>query len=101
MLCPNIINFDAVDFSEHRPEEVISFFWCSVYIYTHIYCQFIKVEATAFKARLLYHRLTEKDMCSFTITPPSPFPTEATSLFVKSESATPCLWTLRGDVMLM
>ena len=24
-LCPNIINFDSVDFSEHRPEEVISF----------------------------------------------------------------------------
>ena len=25
-LCPNIINFDSVDFSEPRPEEVISFF---------------------------------------------------------------------------
>ena len=25
-LCPNIINFDSVDFSEHRPEEVIRFF---------------------------------------------------------------------------
>ena len=31
-LCPNIINFDSVDFSERRPEEVISFFWRSVYI---------------------------------------------------------------------
>ena len=31
-LCPNIINSDIVDFSEHRPEEVISFFWSSVYI---------------------------------------------------------------------
>ena len=31
-LCPNIIDFDSVDFSEHRPEEVISFFWRSVYI---------------------------------------------------------------------
>ena len=30
-LCPNIINFDCVDFSERRPEEVISFFWRSVY----------------------------------------------------------------------
>ena len=30
-LCPNIINFDSVDFSERRPEEVISFFWRSVY----------------------------------------------------------------------
>ena len=29
-LCPNI-DFDSVDFSERRPEEVISFFWCSVY----------------------------------------------------------------------
>ena len=25
-LCPNIINFDNVDFSERGPEEVISFF---------------------------------------------------------------------------
>ena len=25
-LCPNIINFDSVDISERRPEEVISFF---------------------------------------------------------------------------
>ena len=31
-LCPNIINFDRVNFSERRPEEAISFFWCSVYI---------------------------------------------------------------------
>ena len=27
-----MINFDAVDFSERRPEEVISFFWRSVYM---------------------------------------------------------------------
>ena len=26
-----MINFDAVDFSERRSEEVISFFWRSVY----------------------------------------------------------------------
>ena len=32
-LCPNMINFDSVDFSERRPEEVISFFWRSVYNY--------------------------------------------------------------------
>ena len=25
-LCPNMIHFDAMDFSERRPEEVISFF---------------------------------------------------------------------------
>ena len=30
-LCLDIINFDAVDFREHRSEEAISFFWCSVY----------------------------------------------------------------------
>ena len=27
-----MISFDAVDFSERHPEEVISFFWRSVYI---------------------------------------------------------------------
>ena len=27
-----MINFDGVDFSERRPEEVISFFWRSVYV---------------------------------------------------------------------
>ena len=26
-----MINFDGVNFSERRPEEVISFFWRSVY----------------------------------------------------------------------
>ena len=31
-LCPNIIIFYTVDFSERRPEEVISFFWRSVYM---------------------------------------------------------------------
>ena len=29
-LCPNMIHSDAVDNSERRSEEVISFFWCSV-----------------------------------------------------------------------
>ena len=29
-LCPNMINFDAEDFSERRSEEVISSFWRSV-----------------------------------------------------------------------
>ena len=31
-LCPNMIHFDALDFSECRSEEVISFFWRSVYV---------------------------------------------------------------------
>ena len=31
-LCPNMMNFDALDFSECRSEERISFFWGSVYI---------------------------------------------------------------------
>ena len=30
-MCPNMIDFDGVNFSEHRSEEVISFFWRSVY----------------------------------------------------------------------
>ena len=29
-LCANIINFESVDFSGRRPEEVISLFWRSV-----------------------------------------------------------------------
>ena len=31
-LCPNIIHVDALDFSECHSEEVISFFWHSVYL---------------------------------------------------------------------
>ena len=30
-LCPNKINFDGVNVSDGRSEEVISFFWRSVY----------------------------------------------------------------------
>ena len=30
-----MVNFDVVDFSERRPEEVISFFWRSVYIVSY------------------------------------------------------------------
>ena len=37
-MCPNIITFDAVDFSERHPEEVISFFWRSVYKYDMLAC---------------------------------------------------------------
>ena len=32
-MCLNMINFDAVDFNESRCEEVISFFWRSVYMF--------------------------------------------------------------------
>ena len=35
--CPNMINFDGVNFSEHRSEKVISFFWRSVYNLPIIY----------------------------------------------------------------
>ena len=35
-LCPNMINFDGLDFSERRSEEVISCFWCSVYFLSFI-----------------------------------------------------------------
>ena len=31
-LCPNMIHVDALDISEWHSEEVISFFWCSVYV---------------------------------------------------------------------
>ena len=31
-MCPNMNHFDAVDFSECHSEEVISFFWRSVYV---------------------------------------------------------------------
>ena len=31
-MCQKMIHFNAVDFSERRPEEVISFFWRSVYL---------------------------------------------------------------------
>ena len=31
-LCPNIINFDSVDFSERRPEEVMFFLTLSAYL---------------------------------------------------------------------
>ena len=31
-LCPNMIHVDALDLSECHSEEVISFFWCSVYV---------------------------------------------------------------------
>ena len=34
-----MINFDSVDFSERRPEEVISFFWRSVY-FVLLFCKF-------------------------------------------------------------
>ena len=30
-LCPNMINFDLVNFNERRSEEVIGFFWHSMY----------------------------------------------------------------------
>ena len=42
-----MINFDAVDFSERRPEEVISFFWRSVYyqmMYTYNTCLYAKID---------------------------------------------------------
>ena len=40
-LCPNMNHFDAVDFSECHSEEVISFFWRSVYIQNHTLRQIV------------------------------------------------------------
>ena len=34
-----MIHFDALDFSERRSEEVISFFWRSVYKYQYDRCK--------------------------------------------------------------
>ena len=45
-LCPNIIHFDGVDFSERRPEEVISFFWRSVYLSSNTYKKVRKLMMT-------------------------------------------------------
>ena len=42
-----MINFDAVDFSERRSEEVISFFWRSVYIC--VLCGMIKTNIVRFE----------------------------------------------------
>ena len=54
--CPNIIKFDSVDFSERRPEEVISFFWRSVYIahilsILHIFLQKDKTHSENFNLK--------------------------------------------------
>ena len=38
-LCPNMNHFDVVDFSECHSEEVISFFWRSVYMYMYFILQ--------------------------------------------------------------
>ena len=41
-LCPNIINFDSVDFSERRPEEVMFLLTLSVYIHNiYIICVYM------------------------------------------------------------
>ena len=41
-LCPNMIHVDALDFSEWHSEEVISFFWRSVYYESGIFTNDIK-----------------------------------------------------------
>ena len=40
-LCPNMIHIDALDFSGWHSKEVISFFWCSVYIYYFFACHIL------------------------------------------------------------
>ena len=47
-----MINFDAVDFSERHPEEVISFFWRSVYI--TLWSALIIIGKALYKNRLLF-----------------------------------------------
>ena len=41
-LCPNMNHFDSVDFSECHSEEVISFFWRSVYVYQALARAYLK-----------------------------------------------------------
>ena len=56
-----MINFDAVDFSERRPEEVISFFWRSVYIIINV-CEYgilggcinVTVDISSFVDKLIH-----------------------------------------------
>ena len=73
-LCPNIINFDSVDFSEHRPEEVISFFWRSVYYsidgFEWIFINLLKNAAFSFQtttSNLLFFFFCEKAEWGFAI----------------------------------
>ena len=60
-----MINFDAVDFSERRPEKVISFFWRSVY---DSYCKKLKAVSLVHIATLVVHIIKfskEKKNCIY------------------------------------
>ena len=39
-MCPNMNHFDAVHFRECHSEEMISFFWRSVYVHVHVHVGF-------------------------------------------------------------
>ena len=60
-----MINFDAMDFSERRPEEVISFFWRSVYIAIQAYINvrsllYVNLAAALWISNLLQFRAKSK-----------------------------------------
>ena len=80
-LFPNMFNFNVVDFSEHPTEEVISFFWRSVYIDdTEAYVRLEEFQTSNAKWDFFYfivsypngqknswfysHQLVYLDMCS-------------------------------------
>ena len=52
-LCPNMNHFDAVDFSECHSEEVISFFWRSVY-FQHLLV-ILKTYFVSWESEVHYH----------------------------------------------
>ena len=54
-----MINFDGVNFSERRPEEVISFFWCSVYMYINYSLSKYTCMSPPFHANTLWAKETE------------------------------------------
>ena len=67
-LSPNtcMINFDAVDFSELRSEEVISFFWRSVYMKSFIAKRVISilVNLRYLRFKLLKYKDNNKKICN-------------------------------------
>ena len=54
-LCPNMNNFDAVDFSECHSEEVMFLLTLSVYIYIYIYIMYIYIYKRNDKSPTIQH----------------------------------------------
>ena len=54
-LCPSMNHFDAVDFSECHSEEVISFFWRSVYMCLCLYHYVFKFLKCKYLPKIILH----------------------------------------------